>query len=399
MTDDLAFHGLKVVDASQGVAGPHCGMLMALNGADVVKIEPPTGDWGRAIGRQYDDFSAYNIAFNRGKRSIALDLKSDAGLAVATRLMHQADVVIENYRPGVLARFGLDYESLKPDNPQVIYVSVTGFGQSGPRSKRPATDSVLQAFSGLMSVNRDEQGTPQRIGVLVIDVVTGLYAFQAVATALYRRVMRGGGRHISVSLMESIGAVQAGKMIEYHLEGPKSARPGVPVAIFQTADGHLLINARRDKHFEALSHLLGHLDLATDPRFADAQARSRHEEALLGLLRPLIERWPTHELADRLEAADILHAPINEYADYFGDAHIQATEAVRWLDHAAVGQIPFPAIPGYAPPEPGDRLSQSPARGGHTRDILRELGYLDSAIDAMLASRAAVARVTAEAAD
>jgi crotonobetainyl-CoA:carnitine CoA-transferase CaiB-like acyl-CoA transferase len=141
--------------------------------------------------------------------------------------------VIENYRPGVLARFGLDYATLRTANPEVIYVSVTGFGQTGPKSTFPATDSVLQAFSGLMSVNRNGDGVPQRIGVLVIDVVTGLYAFQAAATALYRRALRGGGRHISVSLMESIGAVQAGKMIEYHLEGPQGegfrSRPSEPL--------------------------------------------------------------------------------------------------------------------------------------------------------------------------
>jgi crotonobetainyl-CoA:carnitine CoA-transferase CaiB-like acyl-CoA transferase len=391
MHDDLPFSGLKVVDTSQGVAGPHCGMLMALNGADVVKVEPLTGDWGRAIGRRYDDFSAYNIAFNRGKRSIALDLKAEGGLAVATRLMRQADVVIENYRPGVLARFGLDYATLQTVNPEVIYVSVTGFGQTGPKSTFPATDSVLQAFSGLMSVNRNGDGVPQRIGVLVIDVVTGLYAFQAVATALYRRVVRGGGRHISVSLMESIGAVQAGKMMEYHLEGPQGEKAGVPVATFRTADGYLMINARRDKHFEALAHLLGRHDLMSDPRFVNAEARARHEAELMALLHPLIEPWVTSELVARLEAADILHAPINDYADYFAEPHIQSTEAVRWLEHPGVGKIPFHAIPGYALPQAGDALSRSPALGEHTRDILAELGYGEPHIQSMIESRAVAA--------
>jgi crotonobetainyl-CoA:carnitine CoA-transferase CaiB-like acyl-CoA transferase len=216
-----AFEGLKVVDLSQGVAGPHCGMLLALNGADVVKVEPPEGDWGRAIGKRYGDFCAYFAAFNRGKRSLAVDLKQAAGLAVVRRLAAEADVVVENYRPGVLARFGLDYESVRASNSEVVFASITGFGPRGPRSRHPATDSILQAFSGLMSVNRDGGGTPQRIGVLVIDVVTGLYAYQAIATALYRRAVRGGGRHIETSLMEAIGAVQAGKMIEFHLEGPQ----------------------------------------------------------------------------------------------------------------------------------------------------------------------------------
>jgi crotonobetainyl-CoA:carnitine CoA-transferase CaiB-like acyl-CoA transferase len=399
MKDDLPFSGLKVVDASQGVAGPHCGMLMALNGADVVKVEPPTGDWGRAIGRRYDDFSAYNIAFNRGKRSIALDLKSEDGLAVAARLMREADVVIENYRPGVLARFGLDYATLQTDNRDVIYVSITGFGQTGPKSTLPATDSVLQAFSGLMSVNLDGEGMPQRIGVLVIDVVTGLYAFQAVATALYRRAIRGGGRYISVSLMESIGAVQAGKMIEYHLEGSERKKAGVPTAIFRTADGYLMINARRDKHFKALVQLLGRPDFATDPRFVDVEARVQHEAELMALLNPLVERWVTSELAARLEAGDVLYAPVNDYSDYFEDAHIQTTEAVRWLDHPVVGEIPFHVIPGYELPDAGDILSRSPTVGEHTRDILSDLGYNEPQIQSMFETHAVTATGPLKAAD
>jgi len=179
-----AYLGLRVVDLSQGVAGPHCGMLFALNGADVVKVEPPEGDWGRGIGKRHGDFSAYGVVFNRGKKSLALDLKRPEGRDVVARLVAHADVVVENNRPGVLARFGLDYTRVRAANPDVVYVSVTGFGQEGPNRDLPATDSILQAYSGLMSVNKDATGMPQRIGVLVIDVVTGLYAHQAAAAAV-----------------------------------------------------------------------------------------------------------------------------------------------------------------------------------------------------------------------
>jgi crotonobetainyl-CoA:carnitine CoA-transferase CaiB-like acyl-CoA transferase len=209
--EELPYEGLKVVDLSQGVAGPHCGMLFALYGANVVKVEPPDGDWGRAIGKRHGDWSAYGIAFNRGKRSVALDLRRAEGRDVVAQLVARADVVIENNRPGVLARYALDYAHVREANPDVVYVSVTGFGQEGPNRDLPATDSILQAYSGLMSVNRAADGMPQRISVLVIDVVTGLYAHQAAATALYRRATRGGGRHVTVSLMDAIGAVQAGK--------------------------------------------------------------------------------------------------------------------------------------------------------------------------------------------
>lgn len=392
MHDGLPFSGLKVVDLSQGVAGPHGGMMMALNGANVIKIEPPTGDWGRAIGRQHGQYAAYNIAFNRGKRSLGLDLKHPAGLAIAKRLMNDADVVIENYRPGVLARFGLDYPALKLINPDVIYTSVTGFGQAGPRSNAPATDSILQSFSGLMSVNRDHEGTPQRLGVLVIDVVTGLYAFQAIATALYARAVRGaGGRHISISLMESIGAVQAGKMIAYHLEGDGDQMAGVPVGTFRTADGHLTINARRDRHFQALTQILGLPELASDAKFSTMSARAAHAAELMPIITERVASWATDALVAQLQAHDILHGPINDYAGYFNDAHVQATEAIRWIEHATVGRIPIPGVPGLPLPEPDSQLAHSPGIGEHSRDILSELGCGEREIDQLLEDKAVVA--------
>lgn len=390
--DVLPFSELKVVDLSQGVAGPHGGMMMALNGADVIKIEPPTGDWGRAIGRQHGQYAAYNIAFNRGKRSLGLDLKHPAGLAVTKRLMNDADVVIENYRPGVLARFGLDYHTLKQTNPDVIYASVTGFGQTGPRSKAPATDSILQSFSGLMSVNRDREGMPQRLGVLVIDVVTGLYAFQAISTALYARAVRGaGGRHISVSLMESIGAVQAGKMIAYHLEGNEEQIAGAPVGTFRTADGHLTINARRDRHFQALTQLLGLPELASDPKFSTMSARAAHAPELMPIITEQVATWKTDALVSQLQTHDILHGPINDYAGYFSDAHVQATEAIRWIEHATVGRIPIPKVPGLPLPEPGSPLAHSPGIGEHSRTILSELGYGEQEIIHLVQDKAVVA--------
>jgi len=394
VSEALPYEGLRVVDLSQGVAGPHCGMLLALYGADVVKVEPPDGDWGRGIGRRHGDFSAYGVAFNRGKRSAAIDLKRPEGRALVARLVARADVVVENNRPGVLARFELDYERVRQGNPGVIYVSVTGFGPEGPNRDLPATDSILQAYSGLMSVNRDAAGLPQRIGVLVIDVVTGLYAYQAVATALYRRATRGAGRHVSVSLMDAIAAVQAGKMVEYQLEGEESQPGGVPVGTFETADGYMTINARREPHFAALCAVLELGELVTDPRYGTAAARTLHEAELMELLRKRVKSWSTRDLDAALTAADVLHSPVNDYRRYFDDPHVAATSALTWVDHAQVGRIPIPRIPGLPALAPGSPSARSPRIGEHSRDVLAELGLTPREVESLEA--AGVVRAAAD---
>ena len=381
-----AYEGLRVVDMSQGVAGPHCGMLFSLHGADVIKVEPPDGDWGRAIGKRHGEFSAYGVAFNRGKRSLAIDLRRPEGRDVVARLVARADVVVENNRPGVLARYALDDASVRAVNRGVVYVSVTGFGQDGPRRDLPATDSILQAYSGLMTTTRDASGTPLRIGVLVIDVVTGLYAHQAAATALYRRATRGGGRHVTVSLMDAIGAVQAGKMIQYHLEGDEGEPGGVPVATFATADGHMTINARRDPHWVALCGVLGLEGLAADPRFATPAARLANEAALMPLLRECVKTWALRDLEAALTAADVLHAPVNDYRRYFEDAHVAATGAVSWVEHPQIGRIPLHRVPGLPSPAPGSAASRSPLVGEHTRQILAEAGLTPEAIASLEAT-------------
>jgi crotonobetainyl-CoA:carnitine CoA-transferase CaiB-like acyl-CoA transferase len=387
---ELAYAGLKVLDMSQGVAGPHCGMLLARHGAGVVKLEPLDGDWGRRIGKTYGDNCPYGMAFNRGKRSLALDLKNSAGKEIALQLACEADVIIENNRPGVTSRLGLGYERIVVDNPEVIYLSITGFGQSGPNANLPATDSVMQAFSGLMSANRDANGLPQRINLLAIDVVTGLYGFQAVAPALYRRAMKGGGTHIKTSLMEAIGAVQSAKMVEYALTGGESKPLGVPVAMFQAADGYLSINARRDSHFVSLCDIIGLPQLATDPKYRLVADRIDNEAELMPILRDAVTKMTVEDLTRALTAADVLHARVHDYGDYFDADHVREVGAVRWIEQSGVGAIPMPVIPGIRPPREGDAMVHAPHLGEHSRQILRELGHSDGEIDA-LARNAAIA--------
>src|SRR5207244_1870356 len=183
-THEAPYKGLRVLDFGQGIASPYCAMLLGVYGAEIIKVEPPEGDWSRFLGTTYGSHTALSAVYNRGKRSLCLDVKHKDGIAIAKRLARDSDVLIEGFRPGVAARLGLGYEELSRDNPGLIYLSISGFGQSGPYSKRPGSDSVAQAFSGLVSINAGTDGVPHRVGTTISDVVTGVYAFQAIATAL-----------------------------------------------------------------------------------------------------------------------------------------------------------------------------------------------------------------------
>ena len=241
--NDLPFEGLKVLDLSQGIAGPYCGMHLARNGADVIKVEPPgAGCWSRLLGKHTGDQTAHSVIVNRAKRSLAIDLKTAEGMDIVQKLAAECDVLIQNYRVGKIDKFKLDYASVQKTNPNIIYLSITGFGAIGPLADQPATDSVMQAFTGLMSINRDVNGAPQRIEMLAIDFSTGLYAFQAVAAALYRKAMKGRGAHIETSLLECALALQEGAMMEHHLQGGAAEPIGMPVGMFKTKDGFMSVN-------------------------------------------------------------------------------------------------------------------------------------------------------------
>ena len=267
MSYNAAFAGLKVVDLSQGVAGPYCGMLLAQHGADVIKVEPTgEGDWSRTLGKRYGGHTAYSIPTNLGKRSIALDLKSDEGKDVLWRLIGGADVLLEGFRPGVLDRLGFGYEAVAKREPRILYLSVSGFGQTGPLAGRPAMDPVLQAFTGLMMDNKGEDGIPHRVPFVVIDMSTALYAFQALSAALYARRDLAHGRHIAVSLLEAASAIQAIRMMMVYLEGER-VRRSMPSGVFKTADGWLQFLVVRQQQWIELLRGPGEPELAARSAF------------------------------------------------------------------------------------------------------------------------------------
>ena len=378
---EKSFEGLKVIEFSQGVAGPMCGLHLAQYGADVLKIEPVgDGEWGRSLGPRYGDFSALAVALNRGKRSLAVDLKDPKGKEIVSKLVQDADIVTENYRAGVMERLGFDENTVRENNPTVIYLTIEGFGKDGPYRDRPATDSVMQGYTGFMDINRDADGTPKMMLPYLIDYTTGLYAFQAVSAALYKRAIKGEGETIRLSLLESAAALQATKMIDAQVEGGRKVLGGVPMGTFQTKDGYMSMNARRQNQFAALCKLIKREDMIDDPRYATVQARFKNEKDVMDIVIAAMRERPTVAWTKLLTDADILNAPVNTYEDFYKDPHVQAAKVLTWLDHDDLGRIPMPRIPGLPPVVADEAISGSPHVGEHSNAVLRGLGYLASEV-------------------
>jgi crotonobetainyl-CoA:carnitine CoA-transferase CaiB-like acyl-CoA transferase len=378
MTKPLTpFKGLSVVDLSQGIAGPYCAQLLALHGAEVIKVEPLEGDWLRPLGTPGRTMSALFAAFNRGKRGIAVDLKSAEGLAVVAALAAKADVLVENFRPGVTDRLGVGYEAVAKVNPGIVYVSITGYGQSGPASGRPATDAIIQAHLGLAQFNRERDGTPRKVPIVPVDVATGMYACQAASAALYERLSaridggEGRGRHLDISLMQSAAAFQAGKMLEYHLDdGAPPPEQTSPVGLYPAKDGTVAIITLRDSDFAALGRALGLDALIDDPRFRDLAGRMENRETLDAAIAAATAQRSVADLLSVLEAADVSSAQVRDYGAALGDGALDAAGILSWFEQPGLGRLP-----AISPPmTDAAALSPAPRLGEHTQEVLRALG-------------------------
>jgi len=384
MDDQRAFSGIKVLDFTQGIAGPHSTMLLAQHGADVIKVDPPAGDWGRSMGALYGDHCAHSIAFNRGKRSIALDMKTPEALEITQKMAAECDVVVEAFRPGVMAKFGLSYDDVKKVNPNVIYLSVTGFGQEGPNNGLPVTDAIIQAYSGFMTINRDGQGIPNRVAMIPIDVATGLYAFQGLSAALMRKFRYGIGCYIDNSLMQSAAAFQAAKIAEYYLEDGEVAPLYAPVGTMKTTNGYMNVTAMRDHHYDALCDILGLPELKNDPRFNSREIRIKNEKELMILIRAEFEKQPSEHWAKLLTDAGVMNSTVQDHGDFMEHEHTKAVGAVAYVEHDGSGLFPMPQIPGLPQIDGPSAMTHSPHVGEHSVDILKEWGYDDDTIDSML---------------
>ena len=382
-THETPYRGLRVLDFGQGIASPYCAMLLGVYGADVVKVEPPEGDWSRFLGTTYGGHTTLSAVYNRGKRSLCLDMKHKDGIAIAQRLAKDCDVLIEGFRPGVAARLGIGYEELSRDNPGLIYLSVSAFGQSGPYSKRPGSDSVAQAFSGLVSINVGNDGTPHRVGTTISDVVTGVYAFQAVATTLFARAAIGTGRWIDVNLCQSTSALLGHKVAEHILEGGAPRALNVPAGSYQTADGWMMVTLVSEPQYKRLCAAIGREDLASDPRFADFARRADSVDALIPQLREVFLTQPTEAWLSRLHAADLIAERILNPGEWLRNVHVEATKAAVCQDTPGVGPVYSPRTPGIAS-HSEDRLSPAPDVGQDSIAILVEAGLDSSTIDELV---------------
>jgi len=389
MTTEGAYTGLRVLDLGQGIAAPYCGMLLAMHGAEVIKIEPLAGDWARGLGTRYGDHTAMSAHYNRGKRSLALDLKAPAARDIALDLAKRADVVIENNRPGVMARLGLGYEALSALNPRLVYVSISGFGQDGPNVALPCTDSVAQAYSGMAAINLGSDEAPHRIGTTIIDTLTGLYAAQAVGPALYRRERRGEGQRIAVSLAECGAAILGYKLAEHVLENGAPRVLNNPTGAYRTKDGGwVMVALIREDQFARLVGALGRPDLADDPRFATFASRAVHAEPIFAEMRALFAAETTEACLAKLRAADILSDRINGFDEWLAEPHIVATGGAVAVAPADMPAFKVPRTPGIA--AEADRvLPPAPATGADGAAILAELGF-DPAAQARLVAEGAL---------
>lgn len=385
----LPFAGLRVLDVSQGLAGPYCGMLLGQYGAQVIKLEPPEGDWSRGIGTRHGSHSAIDLMANRGKQSIAVDLKGEGSIAMVKRIAAQCDVMIESYRPGIAARLGIGYVDVARDNGELVYVSISGFGQSGDKSSLPATDTVIQGFSGMMSLNSDGEGKPRRLGFLAVDTLTALYAFQAVSVALYARRDGAGGKHLDINLMQATAAFLTPKIIEASLEGEAPQAINVPAGVYRSLDGWLAITLSKEAHFGALCKATARSYLADDPRFASFQLRAPHGRHLEAEFGTVFAQRSTAQWLDILQAHGVVASRVNQLTDWLVDPHVVAVGAAP-LTQDQDRAFHFPATPGIAPPGPQDSRARWPDVGSDGAHILCDFGFSEKEIAALRANGAFV---------
>jgi crotonobetainyl-CoA:carnitine CoA-transferase CaiB-like acyl-CoA transferase len=376
MSYEAPYKGLRVVDLSQGIAGPYCGMLLAQYGADVIKIEPKEGDWSRHLGMRFGEHTAFSVVGNLGKRSVVLDLKDDGDQARLWELIKQADIFMEGFRPGVIGRLGFDYEQISAVNPRILYLSISGFGQVGPLAEKPAMDPILQAYTGFMANNRDKDGIPIRTGPIIIDMCTALYAFQALAPALYARQGQDHGRKIEVSLMEGAANLQIVRLMQNHLLGsispPMSAT--APSGAYPTKDGYIMLLTPRQREFELFCQAIGAPDMGVDPRFQSPIDRLAHWDEINERTTAILSDRTAVEWTEILTEAGVQNERVLDYPEFLEQPQVRESGLVSWLEQPGMeGPVPVLNPPGAPRLAANTPLAHAPLIGEHTAEVMAEL--------------------------
>jgi crotonobetainyl-CoA:carnitine CoA-transferase CaiB-like acyl-CoA transferase len=390
---------IKVLDLSRVMAGPWAGQLLADLGADVIKVERPgvgddTRTWGPPFlptsdGTQSRE-SGYYLSVNRGKRSLTINIDKPQGQEIVRVLAARSDILLENFKVGTLARYGLGYDDLKPVNPRLIYCSVSGFGQTGPKAQKLAYDFLIQAMGGLMSITGEADdrpgGGPQKVGIPILDLMTGMYTTVAVLAALAGREQSGEGDYIDVAMLDVQTAVLANQAMNYLMSGRTPQRQGnrhpniMPQDVFRCRDGDVVIAVGNDGQFAKMCQAVGRPDVGSDPRFARNSDRVRHKDELMPLIAGIVADWSRADLVAAMERAGAPCGPINSIAEVFDDPQIKHRGMRIDLPHPSAGHVPLVGSPlkfGHA--EPAYERAP-PLLGQHSDEVLHELGFTDGEI-------------------